>query len=197
MNDDDEYLRKIGRVALLTAGQEVDLARQIEAGPETPEGRQAKDRLIEGNLRLVVSVANRYAGCGVPLSDLIQEGNVGLIRAAEKFDYTKGNKFSTYAVWWIRRYVLRALEAEGRATSLPSKAAVERDLQPDVPKDELSVALSALSGPEAEVVSMRFGLTDGRPKTPEATAKACGITLTEVHKIEAGALAKMRLELVA
>ncbi|MER8186563.1 sigma-70 family RNA polymerase sigma factor [Kitasatospora sp. NPDC094015] len=135
-----QYLREIGRVRLLTAVEEVELARQIEAGLFAEEaldraadgpaladeldrlvvlGRMAKRRLIEANLRLVVSVAKRYVGRGLTLLDLIQEGNVGLIRAVEKFDYTRGYKFSTYATWWIRQAMSRALADQARTIRVP------------------------------------------------------------------------------
>ncbi len=136
-----QYLREIGRVRLLSAADEVELARSVEAGlfaedrlahePGLDErlrgelrqialhGREAKRRLIEANLRLVVSVAKRYVGRGLPLLDLIQEGNVGLIRAVEKFDYVKGYKFSTYATWWIRQAISRALADQGRTIRMP------------------------------------------------------------------------------
>ncbi len=136
-----QYLREIGRVPLLTAADEVSLARAVEAGLFAGErlierndldprlraelgevvrrGREAKARLIEANLRLVVSVAKRYVGRGLPMLDLIQEGNVGLIRAVEKFDYTKGFKFSTYATWWIRQAISRALADQSRTIRMP------------------------------------------------------------------------------
>jgi RNA polymerase primary sigma factor len=136
-----QYLREIGRVPLLSAAEEVSLARAVEAGLFAEErlatadglspqpradleeialrGRLAKDRLIESNLRLVVSVAKRYVGRGLPMLDLVQEGNVGLIRAVEKFDYTKGYKFSTYATWWIRQAISRALADQSRTIRMP------------------------------------------------------------------------------
>jgi RNA polymerase primary sigma factor len=136
-----QYLREIGRVPLLTAAEEVELARAVEAGlfaqdrlDEGPNldqelcaelrqlvwyGREAKRRLIEANLRLVVSVAKRYLGRGLPLLDLVQEGNVGLIRAVEKFDYVRGYKFSTYATWWIRQAISRALADQSRTIRMP------------------------------------------------------------------------------
>jgi RNA polymerase nonessential primary-like sigma factor len=133
------YLNGIGRTALLTAEQEVELAKRIEAGVfaqhmlETEgagtgraeldalvrDGHLAKDHLLEANLRLVVSLAKRYTGRGMPLLDLIQEGNLGLIRAVEKFDYTKGFKFSTYATWWIRQAITRGMADQGRTIRLP------------------------------------------------------------------------------
>ena len=135
------YLREIGRVPLLTAAEEVDLAQRVEAGvfaaerlagdDDLPvrlstdlvavarEGRRSKQQIIEANLRLVVSIAKRYAGRGLPFLDLIQEGNLGLIRAVEKFDYTKGYKFSTYASWWIRQAVSRAVADQARTIRIP------------------------------------------------------------------------------
>nr|WP_084962514.1 RNA polymerase sigma factor RpoD [Thermoactinospora rubra] len=133
------YLREIGRVPLLTAEEEVELAKAIEAGlfaedklangvsplahPELQElvweGIRAKQRLIEANLRLVVSIAKRYVGRGMLFLDLIQEGNLGLIRAVEKFDYTKGYKFSTYATWWIRQAITRAIADQARTIRIP------------------------------------------------------------------------------
>jgi RNA polymerase primary sigma factor len=136
-----QYLREIGRVPLLTAVEEVELARSVEAGLFAEDrlenggdvdddlraelaqlaryGREAKRRLIEANLRLVVSVAKRYVGRGLPLLDLVQEGNVGLIRAVEKFDYVRGYKFSTYATWWIRQAISRALADQSRTIRMP------------------------------------------------------------------------------
>src|SRR5215211_1796267 len=136
------YLNEIGKVALLNAAQEVELAKRIEAGlyadrlltdPEVTltaarrrdlralvvDGQRAKEHLLQANLRLVVSLAKRYTGHGLPFLDLIQEGNLGLIRAVEKFDYTKGFKFSTYATWWIRQAITRAMADQGRTIRLP------------------------------------------------------------------------------
>jgi len=108
------YLKEIGRVSLLTAADEVDLAKAIEAGSD-----EAKQRLTEANLRLVVSIAKRYVGRGMLFLDLIQEGNLGLIRAVEKFDYKKGYKFSTYATWWIRQAITRAIADQARTIRIP------------------------------------------------------------------------------
>jgi RNA polymerase primary sigma factor len=125
------YLRRIGRVALLSAVQEVDLAKRIEDGQSLSvsmrrdlvrvcrDGAQARDQLLEANLRLVVSIAKRYTGHGMPFLDLIQEGNLGLMRAVEKFDYVKGYKFSTYATWWIRQAISRALADHARTIRIP------------------------------------------------------------------------------
>ena len=108
------YLREIGMVSLLTAEQETDLARRIELGDE-----DAKHELCEANLRLVVSIAKRYIGHGIPFLDLIQEGNIGLLKATDKFDYTKGFKFSTYATWWIRQAISRSIADQGRTIRIP------------------------------------------------------------------------------
>jgi RNA polymerase nonessential primary-like sigma factor len=166
------YLNGIGRTALLTAAQEVELAKRIEAGvfaqhmleSETfggaleselealvRDGHRAKNHLLEANLRLVVSLAKRYTGRGMPLLDLIQEGNLGLIRAVEKFDYTKGFKFSTYATWWIRQAITRGMADQGRTIRLPvhlveqvnKLARIKRDLHQQLGReathDELAV----------------------------------------------------------
>ncbi|GLZ38707.1 sigma-70 family RNA polymerase sigma factor [Actinokineospora sp. NBRC 105648] len=166
------YLNGIGRTALLTAAQEVELAKRIEAGvfaqhmldtaPQLSPARRAelraliadgltaKNHLLEANLRLVVSLAKRYTGRGMPLLDLIQEGNLGLIRAVEKFDYTKGFKFSTYATWWIRQAITRGMADQGRTIRLPvhlveqvnKLARIKRDLHQqlgrEASKDELA-----------------------------------------------------------
>jgi RNA polymerase primary sigma factor len=114
------WLREIGKTPLLTMAQEVKLARTIaEAEGKTPEAYFAKEKLIQANLRLVVSIAKRYSGRGMTFPDLIQEGNIGLIRAVEKFDYTKGYKFSTYATWWIRQAITRAIADQGRTIRIP------------------------------------------------------------------------------
>ena len=287
------YLREIGRVALLTAADEVDLAKRVEAGVFAAErleqleasaagsaaetalrrdllavvgdGQRAKQRLIEANLRLVVSIAKRYAGRGLPFLDLIQEGNLGLIRAVEKFDYTRGFKFSTYASWWIRQAVSRAVADQARTIRIPvhmvetvnrilraqrllvqslgrDPSAAEIAAQVDMPAerveeikrlamepvslhspvgeeegselgdliedsesvppaDLVSAALLAshveavlthLGDREREVVRMRYGLTDGEPRTLEEVGRAFGVTRERVRQIEAKSLAKLR-----
>src|SRR5437762_275137 len=169
-----DYLRQIGQVPLLTAGQEVELAKRIEAGLFAEEklaggsgvlradqrvdlervaedGRRAKDHLLEANLRLVVSVARRYTGRGMLFLDLIQEGNLGLIRGVEKFDYTKGYKFSTYATWWIRQAISRAMADQARTVRLPVHmveaigrlAGVQRQLLQDLGREPTSDELAA------------------------------------------------------
>ncbi|MDG4808531.1 RNA polymerase sigma factor SigB [Micromonospora sp. WMMD1120] len=179
------YLNGIGRTKLLTAAQEVDLARRIEAGlfadeklaTCTPvsaelradlelivaEGRAAKDHLLEANLRLVVSIAKRYTGRGMAFLDLIQEGNLGLIRAVEKFDYTKGYKFSTYATWWIRQAITRAMADQARTIRIPVHM-VEQVNRMVRARRELSVTLGreptvaevarALEIPEIQVIEL-------------------------------------------
>jgi RNA polymerase primary sigma factor len=284
------YLREIGRVALLTAADEVDLAKRVEAGVFAAErlsllesamspdpdmrrdllavvgdGQRAKQRLIESNLRLVVSIAKRYAGRGLPFLDLIQEGNLGLIRAVEKFDYTRGFKFSTYASWWIRQAVSRAVADQARTIRIPvhmvetvnrilraqrmlvqtlgrDPSAAEIAVQVDMPAERVEeikrlamepvslhspvgeeegselgdliedsesvppaelvsagllashveAVLTHLGDREREVVRMRYGLTDGEPRTLEEVGRAFGVTRERVRQIEAKSLAKLR-----
>jgi len=282
-----DYLKQIGKVALLTAGEEVELAKRIEAGlfaeetvnsgkkvtPKLSEelgwiredGRRAKNHLLEANLRLVVSLAKRYTGRGMLFLDLIQEGNLGLIRAVEKFDYTKGFKFSTYATWWIRQAITRAMADQARTIRIPvhmvevinklarvqrqmlqdlgreptpDELAKELDMTPEkvvevqkygrepislhtplgedgdsefgdliedseaiVPADAVSFTLlqeqlhsvlDTLSEREAGVVSMRFGLTDGQPKTLDEIGKVYGVTRERIRQIESKTMSKLR-----
>ncbi|WP_156758248.1 sigma-70 family RNA polymerase sigma factor [Actinokineospora pegani] len=170
------YLNGIGRTALLTAAQEVELARRIEAGvfaqhmldtaagtsparraelrALVADGHTAKNHLLEANLRLVVSLAKRYTGRGMPLLDLIQEGNLGLIRAVEKFDYAKGFKFSTYATWWIRQAITRGMADQGRTIRLPvhlveqvnKLARIKRDLHQSLGREATMEELAAEAG---------------------------------------------------
>ncbi|WP_018684710.1 sigma-70 family RNA polymerase sigma factor [Actinokineospora enzanensis] len=170
------YLNGIGRTALLTAAQEVELAKRIEAGVFAQhmldtaadlsparraelraliaDGHTAKNHLLEANLRLVVSLAKRYTGRGMPLLDLIQEGNLGLIRAVEKFDYTKGFKFSTYATWWIRQAITRGMADQGRTIRLPvhlveqvnKLARIKRDLHQQLGREATKDELARESG---------------------------------------------------
>ncbi|MFC7344031.1 sigma-70 family RNA polymerase sigma factor [Saccharopolyspora griseoalba] len=176
------YLNGIGRTALLTAQEEVDLAKRIEAGVfakhllETEDdlsrerrsdlnavvrdGRRAKNHLMEANLRLVVSLAKRYTGRGMPLLDLIQEGNLGLIRAVEKFDYTKGFKFSTYATWWIRQAITRGMADQSRTIRLPvhlveqvnKLARIKRDLHQKLGREATDEELSEEAGMPVEKI---------------------------------------------
>ncbi|CAN5555788.1 RNA polymerase sigma factor [soil metagenome] len=282
-----DYLKQIGKVPLLNAEQEVDLAKRIEAGLFSEEklasgdkmsakltdelewiaedGRRAKNHLLEANLRLVVSLAKRYTGRGMLFLDLIQEGNLGLIRAVEKFDYTKGYKFSTYATWWIRQAITRAMADQARTIRIPvhmvevinklarvqrqmlqdlgreptpEELARELDMTPEkvvevqkygrepislhtplgedgdsefgdliedseaiVPADavsftllqeQLHAVLDTLSEREAGVVSMRFGLTDGQPKTLDEIGKVYGVTRERIRQIESKTMSKLR-----
>ncbi|KZM36081.1 RNA polymerase sigma factor [Oerskovia enterophila] len=282
-----DYLKQIGKVALLNAEQEVELAKRIEAGLFAEErlssgdtfepklrrelewisgdGRRAKNHLLEANLRLVVSLAKRYTGRGMLFLDLIQEGNLGLIRAVEKFDYTKGYKFSTYATWWIRQAITRAMADQARTIRIPvhmvevinklarvqrqmlqdlgreptpEELAKELDMTPEkvvevqkygrepislhtplgedgdsefgdliedseavVPADAVSFTLlqeqlhqvlDTLSEREAGVVSMRFGLSDGQPKTLDEIGKVYGVTRERIRQIESKTMSKLR-----
>jgi RNA polymerase primary sigma factor len=282
-----DYLKQIGKVPLLNAEMEVELAKRIEAGlfadeklakgtrikPQQVEelewiaddGRRAKNHLLEANLRLVVSLAKRYTGRGMLFLDLIQEGNLGLIRAVEKFDYTKGYKFSTYATWWIRQAITRAMADQARTIRIPvhmvevinklarvqrqmlqdlgreptpEELAKELDMTPEkvievqkygrepislhtplgedgdsefgdliedseaiVPADavsftllqeQLHAVLDTLSEREAGVVSMRFGLTDGQPKTLDEIGKVYGVTRERIRQIESKTMSKLR-----
>jgi len=282
-----DYLKQIGRVALLNAELEVELATRVEVGLFAEEklkhekklekkykrelewlvedGKRAKNHLLEANLRLVVSLAKRYTGRGMLFLDLIQEGNLGLIRAVEKFDYTKGYKFSTYATWWIRQAITRAMADQARTIRIPvhmvevinklarvqrqmlqdlgreptpEELAKELDMTPEkvvevqkygrepislhtplgeegdsefgdliedseavVPADAVSFTLlqeqlhsvlDTLSEREAGVVAMRFGLTDGQPKTLDEIGKVYGVTRERIRQIESKTMSKLR-----
>jgi RNA polymerase primary sigma factor len=281
-----DYLKQIGKVPLLNAEQEVELAKRIEAGLFAEEklageslprdvrmdlewiaedGRRAKNHLLEANLRLVVSLAKRYTGRGMLFLDLIQEGNLGLIRAVEKFDYTKGYKFSTYATWWIRQAITRAMADQARTIRIPvhmvevinklarvqrqllqdlgreptpEELAVELDMTPEkvvevqkygrepislhtplgeegdsefgdliedteaiqpgeavsfmLLQEQLHSVLDTLSEREAGVVSLRFGLTDGQPKTLDEIGKVYGVTRERIRQIESKTMLKLR-----
>ena len=280
-----DYLKQIGKVSLLNAEQEVELAKRIEAGLFAEEklaealppgqridmgwiaedGRRAKDHLLEANLRLVVSLAKRYSGRGMLFLDLIQEGSLGLIRAVEKFDYTKGYKFSTYATWWIRQAITRAMADQARTIRIPvhmveiinklarvqrqmlqdlgreptpEELAAELDMTPErvievqkygrepislhtplgedgdsefgdliedseaiqpgeavsftLLQEQLHSVLGTLSEREAGVVSMRFGLTDGQPKTLDEIGKVYGVTRERIRQIESKTMSKLR-----
>lgn len=286
------YLKEIGKVSLLTAAEEVDLAMKIEAGVEAMAqldaseeeggvplerrerrrlsrieqvGLDAKQQLIEANLRLVVSIAKRYVGRGMLFLDLIQEGNLGLIRAVEKFDYTKGFKFSTYATWWIRQAITRAIADQARTIRIPvhmvetinklvriqrqllqslgreptpEEIAEEMGLTPErvreiqkisqepvsletpigeeedsqlgdfieddaavVPPDaasfsmlqeQLAKTLEGLAERERKVITLRFGLEDGQPRTLEEVGREFGVTRERIRQIESKTLAKLR-----
>ena len=283
-----DYLKQIGKVALLNAEQEVDLALRIEAGLFAEEkiaaddgsmdpkfkrelefvihdGKRAKNHLLEANLRLVVSLAKRYTGRGMLFLDLIQEGNLGLIRAVEKFDYTKGYKFSTYATWWIRQAITRAMADQARTIRIPvhmvevinklgriqrellqdlgreptpEELAKEMDITPEkvleiqqyarepisldqtigdegdsqlgdfiedseavvavdavsftLLQDQLQSVLETLSEREAGVVRLRFGLTDGQPRTLDEIGQVYGVTRERIRQIESKTMSKLR-----
>ena len=200
------YLKEIGRVPLLTAGQEMALAKAARAGDA-----DARRALSEANLRLVVSVAKRYAGRGLPFLDLIQEGNLGLMKAAEKFEPERGFKFSTYATWWIRQSITRAIaQLSQEPISLETPVGEEEDAHLEdfiqdedagVPVDEagrqllrreLLHVLKSLTPREERVITLRFGLEDGRARTLEELGKEFNVTRERVRQIEAKALRKLR-----
>ena len=226
------YLKEIGRVPLLTPEEEIELAIRI-----SEDDQEAKKRLAEANLRLVVSIAKRYVGRGMQFLDLIQEGNLGLIKAVDKFDYTKGFKFSTYATWWIRQAITRAIADQARTIRIPvhmvetinkvdkvreilrvaqEPVSLETpigeeedshlgDFIPDddalapadaasmsLLKEQLADVLKTLTPREAKVLSLRFGLDDGNPKTLEEVGKVFNVTRERIRQIEAKALRKLR-----
>src|SRR5437870_1409171 len=160
------YLREIGKVPLLTADQEVSLAKRIERGDMS-----AKTQMIEANLRLVVSIAKGYLGRGLSFLDLIQEGSLGLIRAVEKFDYRKGYKFSTYATWWIRQAVTRAIADKARTIRIPVHMV-----------EKLNKVVH---------IERRFGLDGSQPCTLEEVGKAFGVTRERIRQIENNTLKKL------
>src|SRR5919107_95719 len=188
------YLAEIGRVPLLTHADEIRLAKGIARGC-----KRSKDRLVEANLRLVVSIAKKYRNRGVSFLDLIQEGNLGLIRAAEKFDHSKGYKFSTYATWWIRQAISRAtpvgdddsselgdfLEDAGSVT--PTDAVSESLL-----KAHLREALDELPERERQIIELRFGMKDDRPRTLEEVGREFDITRERVRQIQMKTLNLLR-----
>ncbi len=254
------YLKEIGKIPLLTPEEEIELAIRI-----SQNDKSAKKRLVEANLRLVVSIAKKYVGRGMQFLDLIQEGNLGLTKAVDKFDYTKGFKFSTYATWWIRQAITRAIADQARTIRIPvhmvetinkvKKAnslllhqngkepsadeiasflgmPVEKvrdimrvsqepvsletpigeeedshlgDFIPDedalapadaasqsMLKEEIALALSTLTPREAKVLTLRFGLEDGHPRTLEEVGKEFNVTRERIRQIEAKALRKLR-----
>lgn len=254
------YLKEIGKISLLTAEEEVEIAKRMEEGDEL-----AKKELAEANLRLVVSIAKRYVGRGMSFLDLIQEGNLGLMKAVDKFDYTKGFKFSTYATWWIRQAITRAIADQARTIRipvhmvetinklvrvqrqlvqdlgrdpLPEEIAAEMNLDVErvreiqkiaqepvsletpigeeedshlgdfIPDDEilspqdaatftllkeqLNTVLETLTEREKKVLTLRFGLDDGRARTLEEVGKEFDVTRERIRQIEAKALRKLR-----
>ena len=257
------YLKEIGRVPLLTSDEEIQLAKDIQEGG--PKGERAKQRLSEANLRLVVSIAKRYVGRGMQFLDLIQEGNLGLIKAVDKFDYTKGFKFSTYATWWIRQAITRAIADQARTIRIPvhmvevinKLGRIQRELLQDLGReptpeelaremditeekvleiqqyarepisldqtigdegdsqlgdfiedseaviavdavsftllqDQLGDVLETLSEREAGVVRLRFGLTDGMPRTLDEIGQVYGVTRERIRQIESKTMSKLR-----
>jgi RNA polymerase primary sigma factor len=285
------YLKRIAKVALLGAEEEVELAKRIEAGLYAAErrrrtidagekvspqmrrdlrwivrdGERARNHLLEANLRLVVSIAKRYTGRGMAFLDLIQEGNLGLIRAVEKFDYTTGYKFSTYATWWIRQAITRAMADQARTIRIPvhmvevinklgrlqrellqglgreptpEELAKEMDITPEkvweirqyarepisldqtigeegdsqlgdfledpgavvavdavsfmLLQDQLQSVLATLSAREAGVVRLRFGLTDGRPRTLAEIGQVYGVSRERIRQVESTTMSKLR-----
>ena len=210
------YLKEIGKVPLLTPEEEQDLAKRMAEGDE-----EAKRRMAEANLRLVVSIAKRYVGRGMLFLDLIQEGNLGLIKAVEKFDYTKGYKFSTYATWWIRQAITRAIADQARTIRIPVHMVEEPvsletpigeeedshlgDFIPDedasepseaasfsLLKEQLMEVLDTLTPREKKVLELRFGIVDGRTRTLEEVGKEFNVTRERIRQIEAKALRKLR-----
>ena len=215
------YLKEIGKVPLLSAEEEVELAKRMADGDE-----EAKKRLAEANLRLVVSIAKRYVGRGMLFLDLIQEGNLGLIKAVEKFDYHKGFKFSTYATWWIRQAITRAIADQARTIRIPvhmvetinklirvsrqllqelgreptpEEIAAELDMPVERVREILKISQEPVSletpiGEEREqkVLRLRFGMNDGRARTLEEVGKEFDVTRERIRQIEAKALRKLR-----
>ena len=203
------YLNEIGQIPLL------DEAEERELGKRSSEGDQeARRKLEEGNLRLVVSLAKHYTGRGIPLMDLIQEGNIGLMRAVEKYDFTKENRFSTYASWWIKEAMQRAIDQQSREIRVPVHVAenmkkvqrIAKELQqtlgreatPEeamnqlVQKEEVSELLEALNERERQVIRLRYGLEDGKPHTLEEIGNELDVTRERVRQIEARAMEKLR-----
>src|SRR5919205_359926 len=197
------FLKDIGQVRLLTAQEEVDLARRIERGD-----LDAKQKMVESNLRLVVSIAKNYRNQGLPFLDLIQEGTLGLVRAAEKFDYRKGFKFSTYATWWIRQAIARALADKARTIRIPVHVeeksefgqfiADERAESPYeraaeiLTKEALREALENLSYRERRVLELRYGLGGEHPRTLDEVGRTFNVTRERIRQIENQSLKKLQ-----
>ena len=203
------YLNEIGQIPLLDAEEEKELGRRSVDGDE-----EARRRLEEGNLRLVVSIAKHYTGRGIPLMDLIQEGNIGLMRAVEKYDFTKENRFSTYASWWIKEAIQRAIDQQSREIRVPVHVAeamkkvqrISKELQQSlgreatpeeamnllVQKEEVSELLNALNDREKQVIRLRYGLEDGKTHTLEEIGEELKVTRERVRQIESRAMEKLR-----
>jgi RNA polymerase primary sigma factor len=209
------FLKDIGKVRLLTAQEEVDLAKRIERGD-----LDAKQKMVESNLRLVVSIAKNYRNQGLPFLDLIQEGTLGLVRAAEKFDYRKGFKFSTYATWWIRQAIARALADKARTIRIPVHVVeklnkigrAERKLVTELgqfiaderaespyeraaeilTKEALREALENLSYRERRVLELRYGLGGEHPRTLDEVGRTFNVTRERIRQIENQSLKKLQ-----
>src|SRR5436190_2148808 len=202
------FLKDIGKVRLLTAQEEVDLAKRIERGD-----LDAKQKMVESNLRLVVSIAKNYRNQGLPFLDLIQEGTLGLVRAAEKFDYRKGFKFSTYATWWIRQAIARALADKARTIRIPvhvveklnkigrAERKLVTDERPQSPneraaeihtKEALREALENLSYRERRVLELRYGLGGEHPRTLDEVGRTFDVTRERIRQIENQSLKKLQ-----
>ena len=206
------YLKEIGRIPLLSTDEEAEISKRVAL--DDPE---AKRILAESNLRLVVSIAKRYVGRGLLFLDLIQEGNIGLMKAVEKFDYDKGYKFSTYATWWIRQAITRALADQARTIRVPvhmvetinkmseeddshlgdflkdeSSLSPEEYTENEILKEEIKEVLMSLQAREQEVLELRFGLLDGTCHTLEEVGKKFNVTRERIRQIEAKALRKLR-----
>jgi RNA polymerase primary sigma factor len=187
------YLHEIGRYRLLTRAEEVQLAKRIEAGDE-----QAKERLINANLRLVVSVAKHYQRPGIPLLDLIQEGTLGLIRASEKFDWRRGTKFSTYAIWWIRQAVDRAVSNQAEPIRILARArdVLARELEREPSLDEVAAAAALTPAQAEQALSVPTGFIplDGAPGDDESTTEIVDAQAGEAYERVDGRLAGTRLD---
>src|SRR5918997_1765360 len=174
-----QFLDGIAKTPLLTADQEIDLAKRIERGDLV-----AKDHMTRANLRLVVSIAKRYRNQGLPFLDLIQEGTIGLVRAVEKFDYRKGYKFSTYATWWIRQAISRAIPDESAASPFDQAVESMRD-------ERLQACLDNLPYRDKRIIELRFGLNGEAPQTLDKVAKLFQLPRERTRQIEEGALRKL------
>jgi RNA polymerase primary sigma factor len=212
------YLRQIGRVPLLTAAEEVALCRAIEAAPTELEAQALRQALAEANLRLVVSVARRYRCEGMPLLDLSQEGTVGLLKAVDRFDYRRGFRFSTYAVWWIRQAISRAVTQRGRLVRTPAPIVALED-EPGVtgvltaagadgrtPEDQavsadlqatLLAQLSSLDRRERQILECHYGIGGRREQTFDEIAGRFGITAGHTRRLAARAMTRLRKRMLA
>ncbi|TMD47938.1 MAG: RNA polymerase sigma factor RpoD/SigA [Chloroflexi bacterium] len=187
----ESYLHEMRRFGRLTPAEEIELAQRVAAGDEW-----ARHQLIEANLRLVIAIARQYSHTGVPLLDLIQEGNLGLMRAAEKFDAQRGCRFGTYATWWIRQAVNRAHSSladtlEDSAASTLDEITAQRVLSEQA-HEQVHRALALLPPRERLVITLRYGISDGRSRTLLEVGKELGVTRERVRQLEAAAFKRMR-----